>query len=1062
MADLATNLPRFSLERRVTVLVAVAALLVLGVVATLQIPLELIPSGFSSPFLRVAAPWQDAPPREVLDKIVIPLEEELSTVGGLSDVFSYARTGYGQVFLSFKQGTDMDVAYREVRDRIERARVVMPDDLEQVFIYKDDDASFPVAMVGLIIEEGTTDVYDLIEREIRLPLERIEGVARVEAQGLVEKEVLIEIDRERLAAAGLDIYDLARRLGRDNFSLASGSVRSGGRKLLLRSSARYRSPDAVAAVPVTPSVRLGDVATVRYDQPEHDFRVRVNSRPAFALAVMKEGEANTMAVARAVSAEVERMGTNPRLRSVELATIMDQGTMIESSLDVLVSSGVWGAGLAMVVLVFFLRRFRMGLIIAASIPLSLVAALVVLYFAGESLNVLSLLGLMISVGMLVDNSVVVAENIHRIHREEGASRREAVLRGTSEIALAVTTATLTTVVVFLPAALVEGQGQFFLLRLAIPITVSLLASLFVALVLVPLAVHLTLPRRAERRAESAWSRAHGALERWLDASYRVSFGALSRGYQAALAHFLRRRLDLVLVLAGLFALTAFAARDRMKIVPIAEDDLAMFNIEVEMPDDTSFEETEAFFRAAESEVEKLREELGLEYYVMFHEREWGQIQGALAAGRKGGPRPREIVERILDVIPERPGMEFHTGMASEQEEEETSTETVTLFGEDAAELDRVADALERRLAEAPGVLGVKRATERAPNELALQIDRRRAQRQGVDPQLLAGIVGYALRGQPLPRVYVGGRDIPVRVRYEEEDRQSLVELGSFEVPTASGAPVALSTLVEARRVSAPPAIFRRAKQTARRIVLELEDGEEESARAAIWAVASRFDLPEGMSFAPRARRGGDSEEARNLRFAALLSVIFVYLLMGFLFESFVLPLSILLTIPMANLGVTWIHLLAGRDLDFLGLVGVVLLIGVVVNNGIVLVDYVGRLRAAGHGREEALLLATDRRFRPILMTALTTICGMVPLAMSQPMQMGISYRSFGLTLIGGMIAATLLTMLVVPVFYTLFEDARSGLARAAAMALPRGGGEPVEPVEPTRDGSVPAGAAAPP
>jgi HAE1 family hydrophobic/amphiphilic exporter-1 len=1008
-------------------------------VATLEIPLELIPSGFSSPFLRVAAPWQDAPPQEVLDKIVMPLEEELSTVGGLSEVFSFARTGFGQVFLNFKQGTDMDVAYREVRDRIERARLLMPDDVEQVFIYKDDDAEFPVAMVGLIVEEGTTDVYDLIEQEIRLPLERIEGVARVGAEGLIEKEVLIEIDRERLAAAGLDIYDLAQRLGRDNFSLASGSVRSGDRKLLLRSVARYRSPDAVAAVPITSTIRLGDVATVRYDQPEHDFRVRVNSAPAFALAVMKEGEANTMSVARAVAAEVERIGRNPRLRGVELAMIMDQGSVIQSSLDVLVSNGIWGAALAMVVLVFFLRRFRMGLIIATSIPLSLVAALVVMYFAGESLNVLSLLGLMISVGMLVDNSVVVAENIHRIHREEQASRRDAVIRGTSEIALAVTTATLTTVVVFLPAALVEGQGQFFLLRLAIPITVSLLASLFVALVLVPLAVYLTLPRRDRRDAGGAWPRAHAVFERALDTAYRWSFGAVARGYASALAYFLRRRLDLVLVLAGLFVLTSFAAKDRFKVVPIAEDDLAMFHIEVEMPDDTVFEETEAWFRAAEVEIEKLREELGLEYYVLVHQRNWGQIQGALAAGRKDGPRPREITERILDAVPELPGIEFHTGMASEQEKEETSIETVTLFGEDSGQLEQVADQLEERLAKLPGVLGVKRATERAPNELALQVDRRRAQRQGVDPQLLAGIVGYALRGQPLPRVYVGGRDIPVRVRYEEADRQSLAELGSFQVPTAGGESVALSTLVEAQQVAAASAIFRRDKQTARRIVFELEDGEEETARAAIWAAAARFDLPEGMSYAPRAARGGDSEEARNLRFAALLSVIFVYLLMGFLFESFVLPLSILLTIPMANLGVTWIHLLAGRNLDFLGLVGVVLLIGVVVNNGIVLVDYVHRLRERGHGREEALLLATERRFRPIMMTALTTICGMIPLAVSEPMQMGLSYRSFGLTLIGGMATATLLTMLVVPVFYTLFEDARAALARAASAALPRRG-----------------------
>jgi HAE1 family hydrophobic/amphiphilic exporter-1 len=321
--------------------------------------------------------------------------------------------------------------------------------------------------------------------------------------------------------------------------------------------------------------------------------------------------------------------------------------------------------------------------------------------------------------------------------------------------------------------------------------------------------------------------------------------------------------------------------------------------------------------------------------------------------------------------------------------------------------------------------------------LALVLDRDRAQRLGVDPRTLAGVVSYALRGQALPRIYIGGRDIPVRVRFEENDRDSLAELGAFSVPTDSGASVALSSIVEVKQLAAATGIFRRDKRTARRITLELEEGKEKAARMRVRALAARTDLPEGLVFDTQQRRGLDDEVA-NLAFAATLSIVFVYLLMGFLLESFLLPLAILVTIPLANMGVTWIHLIAGRDIDFLGLVGLILLIGVVVNNGIVLLDYVNRLRRQGLERSEALLLGARRRFRPIMMTALTTICGMVPLTFSKATEIGLSYKSFGLTLIGGMVTASLLTLLVVPVTYTLFEDAREWLLGSLREALRRG------------------------
>ncbi len=1032
LASPGISLPRFSLERRIGVVVVVGAVLVMGLVAALSLPIELIPSGYSSPFLRVTVPWRDAPPQELLDKITTPLEEELATVRGLENQFSFCAVGFTQVFLSFAHGTDMDVAYREVRDRIERARARMPDDVEQVFIRKDDDTMMPVAMVGVIVEEETADVYNLIQNEIILKLERVPGVASVDAQGLMEREVLIELDRQRVEAAGLNIFEIAQDLQSDYFTLASGNVRSGDRKLLLRSVARYPAPQNVRNMWITDTVRLGDIASVRYDVPDDEFRVRVNGLPAYAIRVQKEGEANALEVAGEVERLVRELAASPRLAAIEVDVIMSSGEIIRESMGVLLSSGRIGGLFAMIILFFFLRRLRMALIIAFSIPLSLVAAVVAMYFFGETFNVISLLGLMISVGLLVDNSVVVAENIHRLH-QSGMSRRQAALQGAGEIALAITTATLTTVIVFLPVSLVDGQGQFMLLRLVIPITVSLLASLVVALVVVPLLVHVTLPSR--QAAEK------GALRQVRDASnvvlrrvYEATFGLLNRAYRGMLAYGLRRRLDVVLALVAVLALTQFAASGRLEVVPMSEDDQAFFNIEVRLPRNMSFDETIEYFARAEEKIDGLRDELGLEYLVFFHERTWGQIQGVMATGADTGLKPREVTERVLDLMPEMPGIRFHTGFASEQETTDRNLETLTLFGEDADVLEEVASGIEDRLVRVPGVLAVKKASDEAPNELALVLDRDRAMRQQVNPRTLAVMVGYALRGQVLPRIYYGGQDIPVRIRFEEEDRQSLAELRDFSVPADSGEMLAIGTLVDVRQQPAATRISRRDKQTARRITVELEEGRESEARQAVRAVAAQTELPEGVAWA-RIVRNVAAEETRNLMIAALMSIAFVYLLMGFLFESFLLPLAILITIPLASMGVTWIHLIAGRDLDFLGLVGLIILIGVVVNNGIVLLDSVNRLRTAGMERGEALLEAADRRFRPIMMTALTTICGMVPLLFGQPTQMGLSYKSFGLTLIGGMATATLLTLLAVPVFYTLIEDGRAWVSRTIAGAL---------------------------
>jgi hydrophobic/amphiphilic exporter-1 (mainly G- bacteria), HAE1 family len=456
---------------------------------------------------------------------------------------------------------------------------------------------------------------------------------------------------------------------------------------------------------------------------------------------------------------------------------------------------------------------------------------------------------------------------------------------------------------------------------------------------------------------------------------------------------------------------------------------------VRLPQSTTLEEAEQHFLACEKAVEASRDEFGLAGWFIVHRATRGRVQAFFNNPRTTNLSPRDVTERMLEKLPKKPGIEYYTGEESQDEEKGRQVQVVSLYGEDAELLEATGDAMERLFVQLPGVLGVKVAGDPAPNELGLVVDRQRAQQQGVNPQVVAGVVGYALRGQTLNRYRTDGKDIPVRIRFQEEDRETLRQLEGFYVPAGNGGFVPLSSVTDVSFLAGAQRIYRQDKRTTRNITLELEEGREKEARSHIVALQQQLDLPEGVRFGEPSSRRDTQEDIDNLIFAASLSIVFIYLLMGFLFESFILPLSIICTIPLAAIGVGWTHYALGYDIDFLGMVGVVLLIGVVVNNGIVLIDYVNRLRSEGMERTAALLRAAERRFRPIMMTALTTICGMVPVTLSGSNSIGLSYTSFGLTLIGGLTTATLLTLLVVPIFYTFFDDASQAAGATLRHAL---------------------------
>ena len=1029
-----TRLTRFSLNRRITVLVLFLSIMVVGAIATKNIPLELFPKGFQGQWLQVRVPWRNSPTQEVLEKVTLPLEEELSTVRGLDGMTSYTRVGFSNVNLRFKNKTDMDVAYREVRDRVERAKLLFPSDIDKVYIRKEDSSGIPIAVIGVAFDSSVTNTYNLIQKEIVLPLSRIDGVATVDTQGLEEKEILIEVDKELAEANNLSIYDLAMNMGDDNFTMASGRIRDSGKKYMLRSLAQYKSLEELQNKMLSPTVRLKDIAIIKYEEAEKRYLLRVNSKPAVAVVCMKEGEANTVEVSNRIKATLVEIQNNPRLQGFEIADLFNQGTAVEESLGNLVDGGKIGGVFAVIVLFLFLRRTRLTLIIALSIPLSLLISLIVMFFANESLNILTMLGLMICVGLLVDNSIVVGENIFRLHKD-GLSRRQACIQGASEIALAITMATLTTVVVFLPVSLVSGEGQFFLIRLAMPISVSLIASLIIALVFVPLSVYLVLPSSEHSTRFPRFSAFHQKINDILRWFYEKVFESTNHFYNRTLAVFLKHRLDLVILILALFAVTQAVAFKNLKVVHAQEEDQTQFQIHVSSSNEYSFDDLKAYFLECEKIMESKREEMGLSGFLILAYGNGGRFEGWLPQERTTELTVKEITKNISDAFPKKPGIKLFFGEDNQMDEEKDKASfVVQIQGDDAEIINQVAHDIEPLFLSVRGVLGKKKVEDDTPSELAMVVDREKAAANNVNPAIIAGVISYAIMGTTLPKYNDEGRQIPVRVRYKEENRESLADLKNFLVPTNAGDFLPLSNLTTSRMLATNKGIFRQDKKTSQSMTFQLEEEDTDAILARLNTLKNQIDLPEGIIFGESQTVQVD-EDLESMKFAAYISVLFIYLLMGFLFESFILPLSIIFTIPLAGLGVGWIHFLTGKDLDFLGVVGMILLIGVVVNNGIVLIDYVKRLRDDGMKRTEAILRAADRRFRPIIMTALTTIIGMIPLTISKPNSLGISYKSFGLTLIGGMTTATILTLLVVPIFYSLFDDCRLVFGRYLKRAL---------------------------
>jgi hydrophobic/amphiphilic exporter-1 (mainly G- bacteria), HAE1 family len=1030
------SLPRFSVRNPVTTGMLVVTVIVMGLLAIDRISLDMFPS-FERPVLQVQVPYPDASPTDVERRISRPLEEALGTVRNLETIRSTSSQNQGRVELEFKPGTNMDLASLEVRERVEQVRRELPSDVQRINLRRFSSDEQPVLRAAVSWDGDPARLTELVERQIEPALLQVPGVAQVEFSGLESREVKVELDQDRMRAQGVTIAMISQALARGNQNYSAGEIEVDGTRFLVRAEGQLTSVDAMERLPLSDAgVRLGDVATITYDFPERNFFFRQNGLNARQAEIYKESDANIVEVAGALKATFEEISSRPGLEGVSFRTWQDQSEGILGVLKLLAQAGAFGGALAVIMLFIFLRRITPTFIVAAAIPVSLIFAVIILYLTGDSLNIITLSGLMLAVGMLIDNAVVVVENIFR-HREMGDEPEEAAVNGANEVGLAILSGTLTTVIVFTPLFFLPPNQMGTQFRaFGTSISFTMLGSLAIAFTLVPLLAVRLLKGKMP---------APGRAMQWLNRNYR---GMLDRVLDHRLA-------------TALFAGTVFFAGGWVlaelprELMP--EEDNRFIRMGITTPRGISVEDRSAIFAEAEQILLARADEFEITNISAFSRGSFSNMFMTLKPFSEGGERSTaEISEAIQQVLPVIPGVEWRQRRGFGQ----MSGVQVRLIGESTTELVRLSEAVQILLeTEVPGISQVDNSLESGNEEIRVRVDRRAAERQGLTSRQVAQAVAGALRGEVATRFQAGEREVDVLVQLRDENRVSIAQMGNLAVGSADGSAVPLGTVADIVVVGGPQDILRENRQTAMTVSGEIAVGHNrEDVIARVQAVMAEFDFPPGYRWDLGRGFAEEQQQFGDMAMAGGLALILIYLILAALFESLLLPLIIYFSIFFAVPGLGLIFLLTGSTFSILSFLGVLITVGIVVNNSIVMIDLVNQLRERGMERREALLTGCTARLRPILMTSLTTLFGLVPMAFMGGEGMGQMFTPIGQAVIGGLTTSTLLTLALTPTLYAWFDDIGlwSAAVRDRAMEFARGGPAASEPApEPVTARSLP-------
>lgn len=1134
-------------RKPVTLFVVFVALLVVGLIAYMRIPVQMMPDGIVEPGLQVWASNPGASAQENEDKLARVIEEQIRTLTGVKDIESTSSSDFVSIWIQFDADVDMDLAKADVRDRIERARPQLPSTVDRIGVFSWSNENMPIIFFALLHPGDSPRTDFLIDTVVQRRLEAVDGVGKLDIWGVLDDSMRIELDEDKVRAANLDLGELVTRLGRDNFALPMGEVNDGGRRILLRSDMRFKDPEEIAAFPIGDGLRLGDIARVEPVKSVRNRLFKIDGQPAYYGEVQKDSQSNVVATCHRVKAALKELEKDPRLAGeFKFLPLFDQGEFIETSLDQLRDSALWGGGLAVLVLFAFLRRVRSTLAVALAIPFSVLVAVGWLYFTGGTFNVLTMTGITLAIGMLVDDAVVVIENIARL-RSEGEPRMAAAARGTREVALAVMLSTLTTIVVFLPLIFISENPilRIMFAELGSPLCLSLMASLLAALVFLPVvAARIVVDRHPMVERVAGWiepltsaparicALGYGAvrgavfavarglhpiarftatavtrlrwalalllvalvawnawrafapmmlltgieqsfavapklsLDDWLMLAIEVSAAPLALAIVVFLVpHFAARLGDaptppqrfvphgrslvefvvhvnhalvawtlrhpiLASLAAFLAALSAAWPQTHMHVTPFGEDEnTGRLSVFVELEENFTLAEAEQEMSHYEEFFAERRDKYRYDHLADRFDLRSGRITLYWDIGL-ARDEYKAIEREVRENLVARPGHRLRFGGEDQVDARDKNVVTFRMVGPDSEQLGRIGERAIKTLETIPGLHGVQTRENEAQSQVRVVFDSDIAQGFGITPNAALQNIAWALRGWQLPRYQEEDREIPLIIEYDDQQVAGLGTLRDLDVFGGQSA-VPLSSFAQFQFAHGERAIERRNGQTSYTITARVDDPlRQKELSDAGYAALKSLDLPRGYSVGEEDLVGTRQEqELTEILFAFALAMVLAYIVMAILFESFLLPFTVMFTVPYGMVGAFWTLYLTGTAMDSVGWIGVIILVGVVVKNGIVLIDCVQRLRDEGIERSEAVLRGCALRVRPVLMTALATVIGLIPIMIAEPASEGIDYRALATCVAGGLAVSTVFTLWVVPLAYVLFDDFTKAIAK---------------------------------
>jgi HAE1 family hydrophobic/amphiphilic exporter-1 len=996
----------FALRRPVTIVMVFLSLVAIGLVSVRLLPLEYFPA-VDVPFIGIQIPYQGSTPEEVEREITRPVEEVLATISGIKRLDSRS-TDIGANFeVIFDWGEDVSIKAVEARERVEAIRDQLPADVRRINVFKFNFTDQPVLRLRISSERDLSNAYDMLMRKLVRPLERIPGVARVDLEGVEPREIRIELIADRVVSHSIDLVDLQRRLQQVNFSDSAGLIRDNQTRYRVNPKGEFRTVEEIGDLVIADGgLRLSDIAEIRYDSKKRTYARHLDRRYAIGISVFKENGANLVDVGRRALQEVERIGESPEMRGIQVFFLDNQAEGVTESLSELLKAGLIGALLSLLVLYFFLGHVQTTLMVSMAVPIAITITLGVMYFLGLTLNILSMMGLMLAVGMLVDNSVVVSESIHREHENTPGDPQGAALRGVRAVGLAVAAGTLTSAAVFLPIIFGEqDQISIFLTHVAIAIVVSLAVSLFIAQTIIPLmATRLDQPSSKHQNAPVEW---------------------IKQRYVRLLGWTLRHRW----ASAGLVLLTLVSAAVPMSLV---ETDM--------FPQDQTRKLYLSYHLNGQYPLEKIKESVDRIEEFLYANQEEFEIRTVYTYYDETGSAntlsailltdddeaklsSQEISKRIMEGLPRiaigKPSFNFERVGGGE-------SLNVTLTGSSNSVLRQLAEDTVRLLSGVEGLTGVVSEAASGDQEVQIRVDRERANQLGFSTQEVAQAVAIAIRGIDLREFKGEEGEVPVRLQLRESDRENLDDLRDIKLRNAAGEAVPLMSMVRLSEISGPTEIRRLNRQAGLRVTAQLDGISADEARARIKANMELMQMPAGYNWQFGGGFEDDQEAMQKMLFNILLAIAIIYIVLAAQFESLIYPASMICTILFSVIGVYWFFLITGTTFTLMAMIGILILIGVVVNNGIVLIDHVNQLRARGLSREQALLRAGEERLRPILMTVGTTVLGLTPLCIgtTQIGGDGPPYFPMARAIVGGLLFSTFVSLILLPTIYTWLDIIR--------------------------------------